>query len=388
MIERRALALVEKIYDAVVEPDAWNDFLALLSDELGGAAIQLSLRLPGRLPTPENFFSIHLYDEYHPVFVKHIVEGLPWSNGDPEAFRGRFGLASEVVTQGDPENGSFYADYMEPQGLSAEWPVCHMIAVDGGRPLAGVVIYRRDDCREISNADLAMLDSLVPHLQRAYALHCELRSDEHERRALTEVIDRFPTGVMLFDADGTVVLMNRSAEKIIECDDGFRLKDGHPHLADPRQNRLLQELLRRAATSEAQHGNTTGQVISFERPSGKRPFSAMVGPLVAAAPDMATDEARALLFIADPDGGHTSTREVLEELYELTRAEADLVRLVSEGRSLEEVAQTRGVTINTVRSQLKQVFSKTDTSRQGELVHLVLSGVASLGDTPDKRGRC
>ena len=76
-------------------------------------------------------------------------------------------------------------------------------------------------------------------------------------------------------------------------------------------------------------------------------------------------------------------REILEELYELTRAEADLVRLVSEGRSLEEVARTRGVTINTVRSQLKQVFSKTDTSRQGELVHLVLSGVASLGDTPD-----
>ena len=69
---------------------------------------------------------------------------------------------------------------------------------------------------------------------------------------------------------------------------------------------------------------------------------------------------------------------MLERLYDLTHAEAELVRLIAEGNSLEQVATARGVTMNTVRSQLKQVFSKTETSRQGELVHLVLAGVASL----------
>ena len=98
---------------------------------------------------------------------------------------------------------------------------------------------------------------------------------------------------------------------------------------------------------------------------------------------MATDEARALLFIADPESGHTGTTEALEQLYGLTHAEAELVRLISEGRSLDEVAEARGVTINAVRSQLKQVFSKTDTNRQGELVHLVLCSVASLRDVSE-----
>ncbi len=380
MLEQRALSLIEKIYDAVVEPDVWNDFLAELSEELGGVAIQLSLRLPGRLPTSDNFFRIHLDERYFHVFVKHAVEGLPWSDGNRDAFRGRFGLASEVITSRGPETGPFYSEYMQPQGLAAEWPICHLIALDGGLPLSGVVIFRRTGGREVNPVDLAMLDSLVPHLSRAYALHCELRSDEHERRALTEVIDRFPTGVLLFDAEGRVVLMNRSAEKIIEADDGFQLKDGHPCVADSRQNRRLQQLLRQAAATEVEHGNYSGEVLSFERPSGRRPFSAMVGPLVAAAPDMALDEARALLFIADPESGNMSTCGVLEGLYQLTHAEAELVRLISEGRSVENVAEVRGVTINTVRSQLKQVFSKTDTNRQGELVHLVLSGVASLLD--------
>jgi DNA-binding CsgD family transcriptional regulator len=380
MLEQRALPIIEKIYDAVVEPDVWNDFVALLSDELGGAAIQLSLRLPGRLPTPDNFFRIHLDDGYYPVFIKHAVEGLPWNEGNRGAFRGRFGLASEVVVGKEVEDSSLYLEYMQPQGLAPEWPICHLIALDHGLPLAGVVIYRREGGREIVPADLGMLDTLVPHLARAYALHCELRSDEHERRALTEVIDRFPTGVMLFDADGKVVLMNRSAELILAENDGFGMRDGHPCVADGRQNRRLQQLLRQAAATEVEPGDYSGQVISFDRPSGRRPFSAMVGPLVAAAPDMAIDEARALLFVADPESGRTGTCEVLEELYQLTHAEAELVRLISEGRSLEEVAAVRGVTINTVRSQLKQVFSKTDTNRQGELVHLVLSGVASLLD--------
>ena len=73
--------------------------------------------------------------------------------------------------------------------------------------------------------------------------------------------------------------------------------------------------------------------------------------------------------------------EVLESLYQLTAAEAELVRLLSQGFSLDEAARERGVTINTARSQLKQVFSKTDTRRQGELMRLVLTGVASIRDS-------
>jgi len=57
---------------------------------------------------------------------------------------------------------------------------------------------------------------------------------------------------------------------------------------------------------------------------------------------------------------------------------AQLVELLCQGSSLDEAAVARGVTMNTARSQLKQVFAKTHTSRQSELVRLVMSGVASI----------
>jgi DNA-binding CsgD family transcriptional regulator len=36
--------------------------------------------------------------------------------------------------------------------------------------------------------------------------------------------------------------------------------------------------------------------------------------------------------------------------------------------------------MNTARSHLKHAFAKTGTSRQGELVRLMLSGIGSIGD--------
>jgi DNA-binding CsgD family transcriptional regulator len=375
----RLLRLVERIYEAVIEPDSWTLLLQELSETLGGAAIQLSLRLPETLPTPDCFYRVGLEDAYHPLFVKHVISGLPWGSSANQAFRGRFALASELLTEDDLTGSPFFREYMQPQGLAAEWPVCHMICAEEGRPLSGMVIYRREGCRSIDADDLRLLDLLVPHLARAYAIHCRLRDERSERRALTEVLDRLPTGVLLLDAEGLSLLQNRSLRDIVALGDGFRIRQGRPCLDDARENRNLQ-LLISTALEEAASGAAAGGVMSATRPSGRRSFPVMVGPLLAASSESGIHEARAIMFVADPERGNVGTSEVLEGLYQLTPAEADLVRLIAEGRSLEQVADERGVTMNTVRSQLKQVFSKTDTNRQGELVHLVLAGIASIRD--------
>jgi DNA-binding CsgD family transcriptional regulator len=91
-------------------------------------------------------------------------------------------------------------------------------------------------------------------------------------------------------------------------------------------------------------------------------------------------DAAVAIFIADPESGRIHDPEVLGAMYSLTHSEAELVRLLATGMSLEEAAEGRGVSVNTARSHLKHVFAKTGTSRQGELVRLVLSGVGSMGE--------
>jgi DNA-binding CsgD family transcriptional regulator len=95
-----------------------------------------------------------------------------------------------------------------------------------------------------------------------------------------------------------------------------------------------------------------------------------------------TSDAAVVIFISDPELRDVSLTDVLHEVYGLTPAEAELAQLLAQGISLEAAAKRRNVTLNTARSQLKQVFAKTDTRRQGELLKLVLSGVAAIEQKP------
>ena len=378
------LGLVDHLYAAAVAPEHWERVLAELSDALGGAAVYLALRL--RSPQSERVlqsaneadpgpvFRIHLDAKYHPVFLRLSAEEFPWETADHEGLARGFVRSTELLP-------SFIREFLRPQGLGPEGPIGHVMASIGLRPLAGMLIFRREGCRPIDASDVALLDQLVPHLARAYAIHCRLAEAQHQDRALREVLDRLPSGVMLLDKDARDGLSNRSADFILSLADGIRLEDGRPRLSESQPDRAFQQLLSEVVQTRAERGHSYGsKTLSLVRPSGRRSFAAMIGPLLAPPPGTNLREAAAILFITDPEGRQISTTEILEGLYDLTPAEADLLRLLAEGRSLEEVATQRGVTINTARGQLKQVFAKTDTRRQGELVRLVLTGVASLGD--------
>lgn len=65
--------------------------------------------------------------------------------------------------------------------------------------------------------------------------------------------------------------------------------------------------------------------------------------------------------------------EILATAFGLTTAESEIVRALTEGQSLKEVATNRDRSVDTVRAQLKAVMAKTETRSQSELVRLTLS---------------
>ena len=65
--------------------------------------------------------------------------------------------------------------------------------------------------------------------------------------------------------------------------------------------------------------------------------------------------------------------EVLRQAFDLTGAEAEVVRALTDGLGLTQVAAARGRSIDTIRAQLKSIMAKTETRTQSELVRLTLS---------------
>jgi DNA-binding CsgD family transcriptional regulator len=62
----------------------------------------------------------------------------------------------------------------------------------------------------------------------------------------------------------------------------------------------------------------------------------------------------------------------------LTPAESRLLDSILSGLGLAQAAEQIGVSLATARTHLQRIFDKTETSRQGELIHLVMSSTPPL----------
>lgn len=179
-----------------------------------------------------------------------------------------------------------------------------------------------------------------------------------------QALDRLQLGVVLLGADGGVVFVNRSARSILEKETAVRLEPGALLLADRAADRQLRQLL--PAGDEEAHG---GAVLVPR--AGKAPLTLLVTPLGSEAGRFGAHAVRAV-FLSDPERGVGSSEDLLRSLYGLTPAEARFVVQLLQGHTVEQAASELGVSTHTARSHLRSVFAKTGTSRQSELVRLLL----------------
>ena len=84
-------------------------------------------------------------------------------------------------------------------------------------------------------------------------------------------------------------------------------------------------------------------------------------------------ESQALAPIVDSSRVRTSLTGLLKERFGLSSAELKLALALTAGATLNAVSAAENTSVLTLRTQLKSIFSKTNTHRQAELIRLVLS---------------
>ena len=92
-----------------------------------------------------------------------------------------------------------------------------------------------------------------------------------------------------------------------------------------------------------------------------------------------TSSPAAIIYIRDPEHKAQAPHEIVRQLFKFTPAETSLAMQLANGLSLEDAAIELGIRRNTARAHLRAIFSKTDVTRQTELVRLLLNSVATMG---------
>lgn len=238
---------------------------------------------------------------------------------------------------------------------------------------AKLVLRFADDA---AGQDLVLGD-LVSHVGRAIQLHRHLVGRRIQGGATNRMLDTVPLGVILANAGSRVLHTNRMADDILAQNDGLTTDRTGLCTSVPKETARLRKVIGQVAAAGDQPNRTPVGVIRVERPSMARAWLLVVVPVDTTKQDEGAAQ-MAAVFVSDGDRAPEIPPEVLERLFGVTPAESRLLVALVDGFSLDEAAEQFKVSKNTLRNQLNQIFRKTETSKQSELVRMVLTSPAPV----------
>ena len=194
-------------------------------------------------------------------------------------------------------------------------------------------------------------------------------------------LDRVDNGVIIVDAAAKILFVNRRAETILADESGLAKSHSAVRARDPSAERQLRRAI---ADCTARTLSSTGGKVDIPRGVGRPPLCVLVAPA-----ERKTDHSNmgwlriarpaAILILVDREEKQRPDKEQLRRRFGLTNAEVSVALEILKGGGTKAAAVRLGILPSTVRSHLKQIFQKTGTVRQAELVRLLLE--ESAGDS-------
>jgi len=256
--------------------------------------------------------------------------------------------------------------------------------------LAGVVVadeknrctmalFRNQEHAEFSALENQALQTLLGYFRRAITLNKRFVNIFAEHRSLLAVLESAPRGIFILGQKNQVTYQNIAARQMVAQADGLTLRDDALHIRDEKAKKTVTEFLDNARDNDRPI-KLSRLSTSIVRPSNGAPFQAMIYtlPFKKAQAALNKDEALATVVVYDPTSGPDLKVEVLENIYQLSSAEARLAQTLYSGRRLPEAADALGISVNTARTQLRGVFKKVGVKSQAALMQEFAQGIKSL----------
>lgn len=368
-LHERTLAVLEAFYDAALDETLWPSALQKLTELSGSQAASFWVLDGAELQHP-TFVTIN----FDPVAIKEYLEhtaaidpNVQYLAAHPDVPIVHDGL---VIREAEKDKHPYY-DWHDRRVETR----FRMIGQAELMPSmqAGVALHRTRKAGRYESEDIEQFAILHRHLERALKIGVRIGSLGAATQFGKEWLDRSNAAVFLLDNHKQIVFCNRAAEAMQAAGDGIRFSARRIALAYKEDDGKLQSLIERALSrSGPQHGGT----MRAQRPSGKQPFGIFVSPLAREYPNLALFRPAISVIVTDPEMRSPLPIQRLQESFDLTEAEARLAVLLANGEDLQQAAERLNITYGTARARLTQIFQKTDTRRQAELVHLMLTTLA------------
>lgn len=272
-----------------------------------------------------------------------------------------------------PNNGitrtPLYIDIMKD--YDARYATCTLLNLSM-REFDGLSIWRSHSSGPMPAESLHMISLLVPHIQLALKIYRTLGVTDQKLAGAELMADASSTATFLLTAQGRIEHLNAAAETLLRSNDGLALLNNQLTATEANAKPDFAHLLQTVAAHKFTFSvDQSYRALSLPRPSGKQPLQLLACPTPLS--HRQRTNADILLLVTDPDHATNFPDDVLRSLYNFTHSEAEIANGLLMTYTTEEIALLRRVSIGTVRQQIKTMLHKTATTRQSEMMRLLMA---------------
>lgn len=351
--------LIADIYDAAAREDG----LACIAESIAGfMGVRGAVVMLHRSGVPPETYASEVIREQNHLYMAYYHRLDPWREAGFAGGPDRVFLASELFPERDLVQTRFYTEFARHMGMFR--PLSGYLDLGAGQ-LAAFGVEEPFATQLFEPQDKGRLDSLLPFVKRALRLRLDVNALRSRADLGFRALDTLGVGVVVCRADATVVHANPAAHRLSER--GIRISPrGEPiQSGGEGESAKLRRLIGEAAAGERGsmrlHGGT------------HEPIATLVTPV----PDgVGLPGGHAMLTLRVESAVPAPTVAILRSLYGLSLIQAQLCVSLAAGRTFEECAAERAVSVTTARSHFTAILRRTETSNLRDLLRL-------LGALPD-----
>lgn len=213
--------------------------------------------------------------------------------------------------------------------------------------------------------------------RRSIEVYARLRSARAQSAIDRALLDRLDVAAFVLDATGRLSRSNAAGTVLLDRSDGVERVGDRLGCATSTADGALRRAIAEARAGRRRAALGGADVVLAPRRGG-RPLLMFV---------MGLPDGGVAVLARDPERQGPHVEELLQRLFQLTPSEARVAVRIAAGEGPAEVAAVLGVTVDTVRTHLKRVFDKTATTRQSQVVRLVMGRFRRWGEGGLQRAR-
>ena len=267
----------------------------------------------------------------------------------------------------------FYQEFMIPYGVKY-LSACKLVDNDQALIMFGAITAPEQG--PLQRECIDFLNNLLPHVSRVCRL--TIQNFTYSTKALVgnTLINKLRQPVILITLDGEVVHINESAQQLLDSTKIISVKNAQLILPIKYSQIFfdscvaLEYEMRVNATANSSSAFKLLQISSnYDNKTLYAFYSLLVPQRLQGAFGL---RPLIMLLFFHPESAPKVDISILTAAFGLTPAECRTAILLAEGLSQKEIAKSLGVKKDTVRKQLQNIYQKTATNQQSELIRLML----------------